>query len=41
LLPFVALFYTGATIHWAIQYWLGYGGEWKGRLQDARNGLLN
>lgn len=41
LLPFVALFYTGATIHSAIQYWLGYGGEWKGRLQDARNGLLN
>jgi hypothetical protein len=34
-LPLVALFYGGATIHSAIQYWRGRGGEWKGRIQDA------
>jgi hopene-associated glycosyltransferase HpnB len=33
-LPFVAVFYTGATIHSAIQYWTGRGGQWKGRAQD-------
>ena len=33
-LPLVALFYTGATIHSAIRYWTGRGGEWKGRAQD-------
>src|SRR5579872_1166775 len=36
LLPLVALFYTGATIHSAVRYWTGRGGEWKGRVQDAR-----
>jgi len=36
LLPFVALFYTGATVHSAWRYWSGKGGEWKGRVQDAR-----
>src|SRR5580692_7214936 len=36
LLPVIALFYTGATIHSAVRYWLGHGGEWKGRLQDAK-----
>jgi hopene-associated glycosyltransferase HpnB len=36
LLPFVAFFYTGATIHSAIEYWAGRGGEWKGRVQDRR-----
>jgi hopene-associated glycosyltransferase HpnB len=36
LLPAIALFYTGATIHSAVRYWLGHGGEWKGRLQDAK-----
>ena len=36
LLPAIALFYTGATVHSAVQYWLGHGGEWKGRLQDAK-----
>jgi hypothetical protein len=36
LLPPVALFYTGATIHSAVQYWAGRGGEWKGRVQDRR-----
>jgi hopene-associated glycosyltransferase HpnB len=36
LLPLVALFYTGATIHSAVEYWAGRGGEWKGRVQDRR-----
>lgn len=36
LLPVVALFYTGATVHSAIQYWAGRGGEWKGRVQDRK-----
>ena len=35
-LPLVALFYTGATIHSAIRYWTGRGGEWKGRAQDMK-----
>ena len=34
-LPFVALFYAGATVHSAVQYWIGRGGEWKGRTQDV------
>lgn len=34
-LPLIAIFYMGATIHSAIQYWLGHGGEWKGRVQDV------
>ena len=34
LLPAVAIFYMGATLHSAIKYWLGRGGEWKGRVQD-------
>jgi hopene-associated glycosyltransferase HpnB len=33
-LPLVALFYAGATVHSAMQYWMGRGGEWKGRAQD-------
>jgi len=37
-LPAIALFYAGATIHSAIQYWLGRGGEWKDRVQDTRPG---
>jgi hopene-associated glycosyltransferase HpnB len=40
LLPLVALFYTGATIHSAIRYWLGHGGEWKGRVQDTKTHLV-
>ncbi|HWB83934.1 MAG TPA: glycosyltransferase [Bryobacteraceae bacterium] len=36
LLPLVALFYLGATIHSAIAYWRGTGGMWKGRAQDTR-----
>ena len=35
-LPLVALFYTGATIHSAVRYWTGRGGEWKGRVQDVK-----
>ena len=37
LLPLVSLFYLGATIHSAIKYWRGEGGEWKGRVQDGRH----
>jgi hypothetical protein len=33
-LPFSAASYTGATIHSAVKYWTGRGGEWKGRTQD-------
>jgi hopene-associated glycosyltransferase HpnB len=35
LLPLVALFYAGATVHSAIAYWRGAGGRWKGRVQDG------
>ncbi len=34
-LPLTALFYTAATIHSALNYWRGRGGEWKSRTQDA------
>jgi hopene-associated glycosyltransferase HpnB len=33
-LPAVAVFYTAATAHSAVQYALHRGGEWKGRIQD-------
>lgn len=33
-LPLAALFYTGATLHSAVKFWLGRGGQWKGRAQD-------
>lgn len=36
LLPAIALFYLGATVYSAAQYWLGSGGQWKGRVQDQR-----
>ena len=36
LLPAIAAFYMGATLHSAIRYWLGVGGQWKGRVQDFR-----
>ena len=36
LLPAVALFYAGATLHSALRYALGRGGQWKGRAQDVR-----
>ena len=35
LLPAVAAFYLGATIHSAVCYWRGAGGMWKGRVQDG------
>ncbi len=35
-LPGIAAFYAGATVHSALQYRLGRGGLWKGRVQDAR-----
>ncbi len=34
-LPFSGLFYMVATIHSAVMYWSGRGGEWKGRTQDV------
>ncbi|HTW64949.1 MAG TPA: glycosyltransferase [Bryobacteraceae bacterium] len=37
LLPLIALFYISATVHSAIAYWTGRGGEWKGRIQDERH----
>ena len=37
LLPAVALFYAGATIHSAIAYQRGAGGLWKGRAQAGRD----
>jgi hopene-associated glycosyltransferase HpnB len=33
-LPVIALFYMGATFHSAFRYWMGKGGQWKGRVQD-------
>lgn len=36
-LPLAALFYLGATIHSAVNYWNGRGGDWKGRLQDVQD----
>ncbi len=35
-LPAAALFYTGATVKSALDFWLGRGGQWKGRAQDIR-----
>jgi hopene-associated glycosyltransferase HpnB len=35
-LPAIAVFYAGATVHSALQYRLGRGGNWKGRAQDSR-----
>lgn len=37
-LPLAALFYTYATWLSAVRYWLGRGGQWKGRAQ-ARRGI--
>ncbi len=36
-LPLTAMFYVGATVRSAVLYWLGKGGEWKNRVQDARD----
>jgi hypothetical protein len=35
-LPAVAVFFIGATIHSALQFWRGRGAIWKGRVQDRR-----
>jgi hypothetical protein len=32
LLPLIAVFYLGATIHSAAMHYLGQGGMWKGRI---------
>jgi hopene-associated glycosyltransferase HpnB len=36
LLPLAALFYTYATCLSAVRYWLGRGGQWKGRSQASK-----
>jgi len=36
VLPLSAAYYAGATVHSAIRYWRGRGGEWKGRVQDVQ-----
>jgi hypothetical protein len=35
-LPFAAVFYGSATLLSAVRYWLGRGGQWKGRTQAPR-----
>jgi len=35
-LSLVAIFYAGCTVHSAVRYWTGTGGQWKGRAQDTR-----
>ena len=35
-LPFAALFYSYSTLLSAVRYWLGRGGQWKGRAQAPR-----
>jgi hopene-associated glycosyltransferase HpnB len=37
--PVSALFYAYATLLSAVRYWLGRGGQWKGRAQASRNSL--
>jgi hopene-associated glycosyltransferase HpnB len=37
-LPLAALFYMAATLDSAIRYWIGAGGQWKGRAQDRKAG---
>jgi len=39
-LPLAALFYLGATIHSAIKYRSGRGGNWKGRSQDVQESQI-
>jgi hopene-associated glycosyltransferase HpnB len=34
-LPAAAVFYMGATVYSALNYWRGRGGQWKGRAQDT------
>jgi hypothetical protein len=37
-LPVAALYYGYATLLSAFRYWLGRGGQWKGRAQAQRRG---
>jgi hopene-associated glycosyltransferase HpnB len=39
-LPASACFYMTATVRSAFRFWSGRGGEWKGRMQDARSSDL-
>jgi hopene-associated glycosyltransferase HpnB len=39
-LPLSACFYVGATVHSALKFWTGRGGEWKGRVQDTSSAEL-
>jgi hypothetical protein len=34
-LPAAAVFYMGATVRSALDYWSGRGGQWKARAQDV------
>jgi hypothetical protein len=38
-LPLAALFYTFATCLSAVRYWMGRGGQWKGRSLAKRKAL--
>jgi len=40
LLPTAALFYSYATLLSAIRYWLGRGGQWKGRAQASETSRI-
>lgn len=40
-LPAAALFYAAATVHSALQYWRGKGGQWKGRVQDPAKATMS
>jgi hopene-associated glycosyltransferase HpnB len=40
-LPLVAVFYMGATLHSAVKFWTGQGGQWKGRAQDPQKRAQN
>lgn len=33
-LPLIAVFYMGASLDSALRFWMGRGGQWKGRVQD-------
>lgn len=33
--PWAALYYMAMTVRSAIDFWLGRGGQWKGRAQDT------
>ena len=37
VLPLIAMFYAAATVGSAVNYWLGKGGQWKGRAQAGHS----